>query len=147
MTTTTFMSSRAPAVFSALSAAMMMTSPPFMSMMPGPVAVLSSIFLNVWNGLSRSNTVSRWPMRMIRWPFPRMVRDQVPGALERGAVHPCRLEPERVELLAEEITNRAHAREIVSAAVDVDRLLEQRERAGVARVHRGHDRALGSGQA
>ena len=43
MTTMTFMSSRAPASLSALSAATMMTSPPFMSMMPGPLAVESSI--------------------------------------------------------------------------------------------------------
>ena len=36
MTTMTFMLSSRPADFSALSAWMMMTSPPFMSMMPGP---------------------------------------------------------------------------------------------------------------
>ena len=76
----------------------------------------------------------------------RMVGDQVPGALEAAAVDPRRLEPERVELLAEQIPDGAHAREVVRAAVDVDGLLEQRERVGVARVHRGHDRALGRRQ-
>ena len=50
-----------------------------------------------------------------------MIRDQVAGALERRAVHPGRLEPERVELLAEEVPDRADAGEVVRAAVDVDR--------------------------
>jgi hypothetical protein len=85
-----------------------------MSMMPGPVAVLSSIFLNVWNGLSRSNTVSRWPTEDDARPCPGMVRDQVTGALEGAAVHPGRLEPERVELLAEEVADGAHAGEVVA---------------------------------
>ena len=61
-----------------------------------------------------------------------MVRDEVPGALEAGAVHPRGREAEGVELLAEEIGDGAHAREIVDAAVDVDGGLEQRERVRVS---------------
>ena len=69
-------------------------------------------------------------------PLAGMVRDQVAGALERRAVDPGRLEPERVELLAEQIADRADAREVVRAAVDVDGLLEQRERARRCRRRR-----------
>ena len=73
-------------------------------------------------------------MRMMRGPVAGMVRDEMPGALERRAVDPRGLEAERVELLAEEVADGAHAREIVRAAVDVDGLLEQRQRVGVAGV-------------
>ena len=62
MTTVMLSRSSTPAAFSARSASTMMTSPPFMSMMPGPFAVLASSRSNVWNGLSASKTVSRWPI-------------------------------------------------------------------------------------
>ena len=98
---------------------------------------------NVWNGLSRLEHRVEVADEDDARPAAGMVGDQVPGALERRAVHPRRLEAERVELLAEEIADGAHAGEVVRAAVDVDGLLEQRERVGVARVDRRDDRAFG----
>ena len=47
----------------------MMESPSFISLTPGPSAV-SPRRSKRWNGLSFSNTVSRWPISNIRRPFP-----------------------------------------------------------------------------
>ena len=147
ITTTTFIDFERAGAFSALSACTMMTSPPFMSMMPGPRASVSPRRSNFWNGLSASNTVSRWPMRRIFGPAPRVLRDQVPGALERGAVDPPRLEAERVELLQEDLADLLHALEVLRAAVDVDDALEQRQRLRVVLVDEGGERLLFSRKA
>ena len=58
-TTVMLMRSSCPAAFSALSAYSMITSPPFMSVEPGPLAVLSDSRDQRCSGLSGSNTVSR----------------------------------------------------------------------------------------
>ena len=118
----------------------MMTSPPFMSMTPGPRAAVSSMRSNFWNGLSRSNTVSRWPMSRKRRPWSGPLRDEVAGALERRAVDPAGREPERLELGREQLADGADAVEVLRAAVDVDGALEQRQRAGLTGVDRGDDR-------
>ena len=59
LTTTMFILSSWPASLSARRAWTMITSPPFMSMMPGPRAVVSLSFSNFWKGLDGSKTVSR----------------------------------------------------------------------------------------
>ena len=60
---------RVPAACIARRAATMMTSPPFISLTPGPSA-RSPRRTYFWNGLSGSKTVSRWPMSSIRLPLP-----------------------------------------------------------------------------
>ena len=58
-----------PAARIARSAASMITSPPFMSPTPGP-STTSPVRFQPWNGLSGSNTVSRWPISSRRLPRP-----------------------------------------------------------------------------
>ena len=48
-------------------------------------------------------------------PRARVLRDQVPGALEGGTVDPARLEAERVELLQEDLADVLHALEVLGA--------------------------------
>ena len=67
---------------------------------------------------------------------PRMLGDQVAGAMERRAVDPASREAERVELRPEHVADLTHAGEVHRAAVDVHDALEQRERFGVVRVDR-----------
>ena len=62
--------SRRPAEERARSACTRITSPPFMSITPGPRACMPSRRSNRWNGLSGSKTVSRCPMRRRRGPGP-----------------------------------------------------------------------------
>ena len=71
-----------------------------------------------------------------------MLGDEVPGALERGAVDPARLKPERVEFGGEHAPHLSDAVEILCSAVDVDDALEQRERLAVVRVDVGGQGAL-----
>ena len=132
---------RAPRPRAAPSSAWIMTtSPPFMSMMPGPRAVRSSMRSNRWNGLSGSNTVSRCPISSTRGPVPATLGDEMAGALERRAVDPAGGEPERVELAAEDVADRAHAGEVHRSAVDVDHALEQGQRLRIGGVDGRDDR-------
>jgi hypothetical protein len=73
---------------------------------------------------------------------PRALGHEMSGALERCAVDPARPEPERVELAAEHGADFPYAVEILSAAVDIDDALEQRERFLVVRVDVADERAL-----
>ena len=72
----------------------------------------------------------------------RMPRDEMSRAMERRAVHPLRPESDRLELGAEDPPDLADAGEILSAAVDVDDPLEQRERLIVMSVHVRDDGAF-----
>ena len=69
-----------------------------------------------------------------------MLADEVPGALERCAVHPACLESEGVQLLPKDLPDLLHAGMILGAAVDVDDPLEQRQRFVVVRVDKRHER-------
>ena len=46
----------------------MITSPPFMSVLPGPLPALGPVTCSFWNGLSSANTVSRCPISRRRGP-------------------------------------------------------------------------------
>ena len=107
MTTTTFRRSSTPAAWSAFSACTMTTSPPFMSMTPGPRAVFVVEPLELLEravGLEHGVEVA--DEQDVR-PGPGMVGDEVAGAVQRRAVDPARLEPERVELGAEHVADGA----------------------------------------
>ena len=54
-------------------------------------------------------------MSRTRGPRPAALRDEVPGALERGAVDPAHGEAERFELAAEDLADCAHAGESSSS--------------------------------
>ena len=58
----------------------MITSPPFMSMTPGPRAWVASTVSNLWNGFSGSKTVSRCPMSRSCGPVPGARRSGAPRA-------------------------------------------------------------------
>src|SRR5262249_4994637 len=60
--------------------------------------------------------------------------DEVPGASPGTAVDPSRLEAEPLETRHEDVADALHAGQIVRPAVDVDHLLEKRERLPVVRV-------------
>jgi hypothetical protein len=75
-----------------------------------------------------------------------MLGDQVPGASERGAIFPAHLEPERFEARPQHIRDTAHAREIHRAAVDIDDLFQQCDRAALLGLDALHERALGAGR-
>lgn len=72
----------------------------------------------------------------------RMIRHQMSRAAKRRAVHPRRREPQRVKLRAKQRANRFDAGVVLRAAVDVDRLLEQRDPLGVVVVEELDDGAL-----
>ena len=96
----------------------MMTSPPFMSMMPGPRASCPTAARSAGTGGRLEHGVEVADQQEVR-PAPTVFRDQVPGAIERRAVHPSRAEAERVELRPKPVAHRAYAREVRRAAVDV----------------------------
>jgi hypothetical protein len=64
-----------------------------------------------------------------------MLRNEVSRALERCAVYPAGFEPKRVEFLEEDLADFLHTLEVLRPAVDVDDLLEQRERPGIVFVN------------
>ena len=99
---------------------------------PGRARVCASTRSNRWNGWFGSNTVSRCPISSTCRPAARMLGDQVTGASERCAVLPAHLEAERLEPRPQHVRDLAHAGEIHGAAVDVDDLFEQRDRACLA---------------
>ena len=108
----------------------MMTPPPFMSMIPGPraVAVVEALEL-----LKRAVGLEHSVEMTDEQESPAaagMIGDQVARALERRAVDPSRLEAKLLELGGEELADLPHAGEVLRAAVDVDRALEERERLG-----------------
>ena len=65
--------------------------------------------------------------------------DEVTRAIPRRTVDPLRLEPQSVELLAEEHAHLAHSVEVHGAAVDVHRPLEQVDGFGGPRVDFARD--------
>ena len=124
----------------------MMTSPPFMSMMPGPrrLTVVEPLELlertvGLEHGVEMANEENPPPR-------PRTVGDEVSRAIERRPVDPPRREPQRLELGGEELADLANAGMVLRPAVDVDRAFEQRQRLGIVRVHVGDDGALVGGQ-
>ena len=68
-----------------------------------------------------------------------MAGDEVAGALPRGAVHPPRLEAERIELGAKDSADLADALVVLRAAVDVDDALEQGDGFGLVGVDVGDE--------
>ena len=93
-----------------------------------------------WNGLSGSNTVSRWPIRRTLRPGPRMGGDEMAGAAGLGHVDPAHLEAERLELGAHHLADCGHAVEVQGAAVRVHQPLEQGDGAIGLAVDRGRHR-------
>jgi len=73
----------------------------------------------------------------------RMLGDEMAGAPERRAIFPAHLEAERLEARPQDVGDPAHAGEIHRAAVDVDDLFEQRDRALLLRLDPLDERALG----
>ena len=143
MTTVTFMPFRMPAASSALSAWTMTTSPPFMSMMPGPLAVRVVDPLEFLEGaVRREHRVEVADEHELR-TGGRVDGHEVTGAMPRGAVHPLGLEAEAVELGAEDPADLAHAVEVLGAAVDVHDALEERQGVAVVRVRISGDRPFG----
>ena len=120
----------------------MITSPPFMSITPGPRAVESSSRSNLWNGLLGSKTVSRCPMSRSFGPGPGMLGHEMSRAVERRRRRPTRREAERVELAAQHVGDATHAGEVHRAAVDVDDALQQAPAFARSRVDCARDDAL-----
>ena len=121
----------------------MMTSPPFMSITPGPLRCSLVDSLKRLKGVvgleDRVEVADQEKARASAW----MVGDEMAGALERRPVDPPRPETQPVELRPKDIADLAHPREILRAAVDVDDFLQQRKRLGVAGVDGCHDGLLG----
>ena len=85
-----------------------MTSPPFMSMTPGPRAVRVDTLELLERTVGFEHGVEMSDEQDAR-SGARMIGDEMSRALERGAVDPPRVEPERVELGAEHASDLAHA--------------------------------------
>ena len=112
---------------SAFSAWMMTTSPPFMSMMPGPRAVFGvEPFELLERTVALEDGVEMADQQDLR-RRARVACDEMAGALPGGAVDPLRLESERVELGAKDRADLPHAVEVLRAAVDIDDALEERD--------------------
>ena len=60
-----------------------------------------------------------------------MLGNQVAGPVERRAVHPSCPEAERVELRPQHVGDPAHAGNVQRAAIDIDDLLEKRQRLAI----------------
>ena len=92
----------------------MTTSPPFMSMMPGPARGPLVDALELLERAVRLEHRVEMADEQDARPGARMLGDEMAGALERRAVDPARREAERVELGAED-ARRPRARRRSSA--------------------------------
>ena len=103
-------------------ASSMTTLPPFMSVVPGPRARVPLEALEALEGavLLEHGVEVADEQDAQRGRVPRPLRDQMAGAAERGALHPARAEARAPSSSARKTSpDRAHAREVHGAAVDV----------------------------
>ena len=115
----------------------MMTSPPFMSITPGPRAVESSSCSNFWNGLLGSNTVSRCPMSRSFGPGPRMFGDEMTGTPEGApSTHRVVKPSESSSARSTSATRRTPAKFIVPLLMSTMRCSSARARALSASTYR-----------
>ena len=144
ITTLKLSRSRRPASRKAWRARTMTTSPPFMSIAPGPDAFSPGWRVKRWNGLSFSNTVSRWPMRRTLGEPARPIRSATRWpARANGAPSTQRVrKPSASSSARSRRPTSCDAREVHRPAVDVDQALDERERRGLARVDGGGQPAL-----
>src|SRR4051812_41031276 len=133
----TFIFGSTPACFNARSAATMMTSPPFISITPGPRAVESSSRSNRWNGLLGSNTVSRWPMSRSFGPGPGCSATRWPERLNGApSTHRVVKPSESSSARSTSATRRTPAKFIVPLLMSTMRWRSARARALSASTYR-----------